>query len=669
MEKTCENEAACSCVGGNGDNEYGIKKSLTRVIFGAVIYAFAILTNHYIDAPAMLILGIFLAAYFIIGGIVVKDAVTNIFRGNVFDENFLMTVATVGAIFIGDYSEAVAVMLFFQVGELFQAYAVGKSRRSIAGLMDIRPDYAYIKRAADFVRVPPEEVKKGDIIQVKPGEKIPLDGIIFYGNGFVDTKALTGESVPREVSEGAQVLSGCINLNSVIEIMVEKEYGESTVVKILAMVENASNRKATTENFITKFARVYTPFVVGAAILLALIPPLVSGGDFQTWLYRALTFLVISCPCALVISIPLGFFGGIGGASRAGILVKGSNYLEALRNVETVVMDKTGTLTKGSFEVAKINPAAHINAEMLLEIAAYAECYSSHPISKSLLAAYDKEIDESRLANVEEIAGYGVKALLDGRMVCVGNEKWMKLVDVEITDILTDRFGQKSSVAVSAAIHGSIGVSDPHSEAGTMVHIAYDQQYIGNILIADELKADAKKSIRQLQALGIKIVMLTGDSNRVAQYIAGELGISEYHSELLPVEKVEKVEALLAAPSRSSKQAKLAFVGDGINDAPVLARADIGIAMGGLGADAAIEAADVVIMNDMPSKIFAAIAISRRTVRIVRENIIFALAIKAIVLILAAFGHATMWAAVFADVGVALLAILNSLRVMQPAQQ
>lgn len=657
MEKTDENEAACSCTEGSddGDNEFG--KNLRRVLTGAVIYAAAILSGLYSDAPAMLIVLLFLFAYFVIGGIIVKAAILNIFRGRVFDENFLMTVATAGAFFIGDYSEAVAVMLFFQVGELFQSYAVGKSRRSIAALMDIRPDYAYLKRGAEFIRVMPEEVAKGETIQVKPGEKIPLDGIITAGSSFVDTKALTGESIPREVYIGEPVISGSINLNGVIEIRTEKEYSEGTVKKILELVENAGSRKAPVEHFITKFARVYTPIVVGVAILLAILPPLVTGGDIKTWLYRALTFLVISCPCALVISIPLGFFGGIGGASRAGILVKGSNYLEALRNIETVVMDKTGTLTKGSFLVRKIIPAADkrfAGNDKILEIAAYAESFSSHPISKSLRLAYDKELMKERITDVEEIAGHGVKAVFDGRNVYVGNIKMMQRYGIHIEE-MTDRVGQESSHESCQESNTKPG-SILSNEAGTIIHVAYDEQYIGAILIADELKEDAKEAVEKLKAASIKVVMLTGDSNQVAAYVANELGIDEYYSELLPVDKVEIMERFLG---------KAAFVGDGINDAPVLARADVGIAMGGLGSDAAIEAADVVIMNDMPSKIHAAIKISKRTIKIVRENIVFALVIKTMVLILAAFGYATMWAAVFADVGVAFLAILNSMRVIK----
>ncbi|MCL2718058.1 MAG: heavy metal translocating P-type ATPase [Lachnospiraceae bacterium] len=654
MKKTHNKEAGCACTGG-GDG-YGIKKNLIRVITGAIVYTLAILVNAYLAVPTAYILIIYLTAYFVIGGLVVKTAVMNIFRGRIFDENFLMTVATTGAFFIGDYSEAVAVMLFFQVGELFQSYAVGKSRRSIAGLMDLRPDFAFVRREIDFVRVAPEEVKKGEIIQIKPGEKIPLDGLITAGTSYIDTKALTGESVPREMLTGTQVISGCINLTGVLEVKTEKEYSESTVAKILELVENAGSRKATAENFITKFARIYTPLVVGAAILLALLPPLITGDDFQTWLYRALTFLVISCPCALVISIPLGFFGGIGGASRAGILIKGSNYLEALRYVDTVVMDKTGTLTKGNFKVCHVNPVFPVNAEELLEIAAYSESFSLHPIAKSILSAYDKEIDKSRLTNIEEIAGLGVKAVLDKRKIYVGNEKMMKLAGLDAGigvdfNVLTDPVGQKSPGYQS-------------QPAGTIVHIAYENQYLGNILIADEIKEDAAQAVGLLKAAGIKTIMLTGDNNSVALYVAAKLGIDEYYSELLPAAKVEKVEALLAAEKPGSR-GKLAFVGDGINDAPVLSRADIGIAMGGLGSDAAIEAADVVIMNDKPSQIFTAIQISKRTVKIVRENIIFSLVVKAAVLLLAALGYATMWAAVFADVGVAFLAILNAMRVMK----
>ncbi|MCL2051355.1 MAG: heavy metal translocating P-type ATPase [Lachnospiraceae bacterium] len=657
MKNTHDDEAGCSCVDKKNDGSYGISRDVKRVICGSIIYAAAILAATYFKAPEMLVLCLYLVAYFVIGGLVVKEAVTNIFRGKIFDENFLMAIATVGAFFIGDYAEAVAVMLFFNVGELFQSYSVGKSRRSIAGLMDLRPDFAYVRQGNDFVRLSPEEVKKGDIIQVKAGEKIPVDGIVTAGHSFIDTKALTGESVPREILDGGKINSGCINLTGVLEIKAEKEYGESTVAKILELVENAASRKAKAEQFITKFARIYTPLVVGAALLLSIIPPLLGGGDFRIWLYRALTFLVISCPCALVISIPMGFFGGIGRASRAGILIKGSNYLEALRGVKTVVLDKTGTLTKGNFTVSKINPAGGVTAAKLLEIAAHAESFSSHPISKSLLLAYGKEIDKTRLENVEEIAGFGITALLDGRKVYVGNDKLMDFafyswhIAPEKGDGLTDSVGQHTT---------EIASNTPPAQ-GTVVHVVHDSQYLGHILISDEIRDDAFETVKGLKNLGIKTVMLTGDKDSHAGYFASKLMIDEYHSELLPAGKVYKVEVLLELLKPTD--GKLAFIGDGINDAPVLSRADIGIAMGGLGSDAAIEAADVVFMNDKPSQIIEAINISRRTVRIVRENIVFSLSVKVLFIIMAAFGYTTMWAAVFADVGVAFLAILNALRV------
>lgn len=622
-----------------------LPERIRQLIVGTVIYITAILLNSFTNIPGPAVFILFLAAYFIIGGNIVKTAALNIFRGKIFDENFLMTIATLGAFFIAEYAEAVAVMLFFQVGECFQTYAVGKSRRSIASLMDIRPDYAHLWRDGEYVRVPPEEVGVGERIMIKPGERIPLDGIVVSGFSFLETKALTGESVPREVLKGEEVISGCINLNAVIEVKTKKAYSESTVAKILDLVENAGNRKAVTEKFITRFARIYTPFVVAAAFILAVLPPFIIGGDFNIWLYRALTFLVISCPCALVISIPLGFFGGIGGAGRAGILVKGGNYLEALRNVDTVVLDKTGTLTKGNFNVIRIIPEAHTNTGELLEIAAYAEGFSTHPISEPLRLAYGKEIDKSRITLVQEIAGHGVKAKLDGLTVWVGNEKMMHIAGINLDD---------------KSISHSKRQAD--GKCGTVINIAYDGRYFGHILIADELKDESIKAARQLKKAGINLVMLTGDSNEVAANVAGQLGIDEFYSELLPDEKVKIIENIISSRPEKSKTA---FVGDGINDAPVLARADIGIAMGGLGSDAAIEAADIVIMNDNPEKIMAAINISKRTLRIVKENIVFSLGVKAIVLLLAALGFASMWAAVFADVGVAVLAIINTMRVLR----
>lgn len=613
-----------------------LKRRIKRVGAGAAVYLAAVLSSRF--APywefgswnISASLAVFLAAYVIIGGDVVKKAVKNIGQGQIFDENFLMTIATAGAFFVGEYAEAVAVMLFYQVGECFQSYAVNRSRKSIADLMDIRPDYANVIRDGTAVEVGPEEVEIGETILIKPGERIPLDGKVVKGTSSLDTMALTGESLPRDVAEGEDVISGCVNLSGVLEVQVSKEFGESTVAKILDLVENAGSKKSEAEHFITKFARYYTPVVVGLAALLALVPPLVTGGGWADWIYRALSFLVISCPCALVISIPLSFFGGLGGASRAGILIKGSNYLEALADAEMIVMDKTGTLTKGAFGVRKIVPAEGSTEEEVLETAAYAESFSNHPISKSIVRAYGKEIDDSRIKDVEETAGHGICAVLDGQRVLAGNDKLMKSRDVE-------------------------GKSP--EEAGTIVHVAKEQKYLGYIVIADEIKEDAKTAVDGFKAAGMKnIVMLTGDRKKTADSIAGELGITEVYAELLPGDKVEQVEKLLAS---KSEKGKLVFVGDGINDAPVLARADIGVAMGGLGSDAAIEAADVVIMTDEPSKIVKAMQISKKTLGIVKQNIVFAIGVKVLVLLLAALGAASMWAAVFADVGVAVIAILN----------
>jgi Cd2+/Zn2+-exporting ATPase len=582
-------------------------------------------------SPAM-----FTISYIIIGGDIVWKAIRNILRGKVFDENFLMTVATVGAFCIREFPEAVAVMLFYQVGELFQSYAVFQSRRSISELMDIRPDYAnLVIESGDTTRVDPDDVKIGDTILVAAGEKIPLDGTVIDGASMIDTSALTGESVPREAGVGSDVLSGCVNINGILRIKVTKEYGESTVSKILDLVENASSKKSNSENFITKFAAVYTPIVVISALLLAVIPPLViPGASFEQWLYRALTFLVVSCPCALVISVPLSFFGGIGGASKAGILVKGSNYLEALAQTELVVFDKTGTLTQGVFDVQEIY-ANDITKEELLALTAYAESYSNHPISLSLKRAYGKEIDKNRLSNVEEISGHGIIASVDGKVVAAGNSKLMTRLNISYSE----------DVAI-----------------GTVVHVAVDNSYAGYIVISDKVKPDAALAIKTLKAAHVKqTVMLTGDSKTVGEKVAKELQMDQVYTELLPGDKVDKLEELF---THKSAKGKLAFVGDGINDAPVLARADIGIAMGGLGSDAAIEAADVVIMTDEPSKLGTAIKISKKTLGIVRQNIIFALAIKIGVLILSAFGLATMWEAVFSDVGVSVIAILNALRAL-----
>lgn len=607
-------------------------KRLWRIIIGAAVLATAVLlslNNEWLQ------IALFIISYIIVGGDVVKRAVKNIFKGQVFDENFLMSIATIGAFFIGEYPEGVAVMLFYQVGELFQSYAVGKSRKSIASLMDIRPDYANVKKGDEFVKVDPDEVQIGDIIVIKAGEKIPLDGKVIEGSSMIDTSALTGESIPREVEVGSDILSGCININGVITAEVTKEFGESTVSKILDLVENASSKKSNSEQFITKFARYYTPVVVIIAVFLAIIPPLViDGATFSDWIYRALAFLVVSCPCALVISIPLSFFGGIGGASKKGVLVKGSNYLEALAETEIVVFDKTGTLTKGVFNVQEIHPEG-VSKEELLELTAHAESYSNHPISLSLKRAYSKEIDNGRISDVEEISGHGVIATVDGKKVMAGNIKLMKMMDIPY-------------------FKGEL--------IGTIVHVAVNNKYIGYIVIADEVKEDSAQAIKELKAANIKqTVMLTGDNKSIGSKVAKELGLDKVYAELLPADKVEKLEELF---SQKSKKGKLAFVGDGINDAPVLARADIGIAMGGLGSDAAIEAADVVIMTDEPSKIATTMKISKKTLKIAHQNIVFAIGIKIIVLILSAFGITTMWAAIFADVGVTIIAVLNAFRAL-----
>lgn len=607
------------------------KKMLVRIIISFILMIAVKIINP--DGIAAIIA--YLVPYAVIGWDILWKSVRNICHGQIFDENFLMTVATIGAMCTGEFSEGVAVMLFYQVGELFQSYAVGRSRKSISSLMDIRPDYANIERDNQIVQVDPEEVSVGDIIFIKPGEKIPLDGVIREGNSTVDTSALTGESVPRELSEGDDVISGCINLSGMLKVQVTKEFGESTVSKILDLVENSSSKKAKAENFITKFARYYTPCVVIGAVLLAVIPPLVTGGNLSDWIHRALIFLVISCPCALVISVPLSFFGGIGGASKCGILVKGGNYLEVLANTEIVVFDKTGTLTKGVFNVTAIHPDI-ISENELVETAALAESYSNHPISNSLKNEYGREIDKSRVKDVEEIAGHGVKAVIDGKNVYVGNDKLMEKIGVKW---------------------------HPCHHVGTTVHVAIEGKYVGHIVISDELKRDSKQAISMLKQHGIrKTVMLTGDAKAVGENTAKLLNIDEVYTELLPADKVDKVEKLL---NEKSEKGKLAFVGDGINDAPVLSRADIGIAMGAMGSDAAIEAADIVLMDDSPSKIATAIDISKRTLKIVYQNIIFALAVKAIVLIMGALGVATMWEAVFADVGVSVIAILNAMRALK----
>ena len=610
-----------------------MKKRGIKIIISAILFVLALVitfSNEWINN------GLFIISYLVVGFEILKKAVRNIFRGKVFDENFLMAVATIGAFAIGEFPEAVAVMLFYQVGELFQSYAVDKSRKSIASLMDIRPDYANIEKDGKIEKVDPDEVKIGDIIIVKTGEKIPLDGVVVDGTSSLDTMALTGESVPRVVKTEDEVLSGCINKDGLLKIRVTKEFGESTVSKILDLVENASSKKSKSENFITKFAKYYTPTVVIIAVLLAFIPPIIlkDFSTFSVWLYRALSFLVVSCPCALVISIPLSFFGGIGGASKMGILIKGSNYLETLANTETVVFDKTGTLTEGIFEVQDIYVEG-IEKDELLRIVAHAENYSNHPIAKSVKKAYNKEIDEKIIKNPQELSGKGIWAKIDEKDILVGNEKLM----------LEEKIDFKKC-----------------DEVGTILYVAIDKKYVGYVLIADKIKQDSPKTIRELKAMNIKeTVMLTGDKKEVGEYVAKKLNMDKVYTELLPDGKVEKVEELL---KQKSEKGKLVFVGDGINDAPVLTISDIGVAMGGLGSDAAIEAADIVIMTDETSKISKAINLSKKTMRIVRENIIFAIFVKIAVLVLTAFGASTMWEAVFADVGVSVIAIINALRML-----
>ena len=607
------------------------KRMLFRVLASAVLFAVALL----LPTEGWLRLFTFLIPYAVIAWDVLWRAVRNIAHGQVFDENFLMSLATVGALATGEYPEAVSVMLFYQVGELFQSYAVDQSRKSITSLMDIRPDYANIEVDGQLRQVDPEDVAVGDTIVIKAGERIPLDGVVLEGTSNVDTAALTGESLPREAQPGDDVISGCVNLSGLLRVRVTKAFEESTVAKILDLVENSSSKKAKAENFITKFARYYTPAVVLAAVALALLPPLFTSIQWVDSIQRALNFLVVSCPCALVISVPLSFFGGIGGASKNGILVKGGNYLEVLAKTELVVFDKTGTLTRGVFNVTAIHPD-HCGEAQLLELAALAESYSDHPISRSLKEAYGKELDASRVSNVEELSGRGVRATVDGRQICAGNDKLME----------------------------DIGVSwHPCHRVGTTVHVASDGVYLGHIVISDEVKPDAKEAITALKACGVRrTVMLTGDAKAVGESVAQELGLDEVHTQLLPADKVTRVEALLG---EVSPKGALAFVGDGINDAPVLSRADIGIAMGGLGSDAAIEAADIVLMDDKPSKLADAIRIARRTLAIVRQNIVFALAVKFLVLALSAAGVANMWEAVFADVGVSVIAILNAMRALK----
>ena len=610
------------------------KRTLVRIIASGVLLVLAAVLRGAFSLPWWGELLLFLPAYGVIGWDVLWRAVRNIAHGQVFDENFLMSVATVGAFAVGEYPEAVFVMLFYQVGELFQSYAVGKSRRSIGELMDIRPDRANVERENGLCQVEPAEVAVGETIVIRPGERVPLDGVVLEGASSLDTAALTGESLPREVAAGEDVISGCVNLSGLLRVRVTRPYGQSTVSKILDMVENAGAKKAKAENFITKFARYYTPAVVLGAVLVAVLPPLLTGGGWWRWFHQALTFLVISCPCALVISVPLSFFGGIGGASRRGILVKGGSYLETLARTGTVVFDKTGTLTRGVFNVTAIHPD-QCDSAALLELAALAEAYSQHPISRSLREAYAKEPDTGRVAEVTEAAGRGVSAMVDGRRVYVGNDKLME----------------------------EIGVSwHPCHRTGTTVHVARQGEYLGHIIISDEVKPDSREAIDGLKRLGVReTVMLTGDAREVGEQVARELGMDRAYTQLLPGDKVDRVEELLAA---KPPKAALAFVGDGINDAPVLSRVDVGIAMGGLGSDAAIEAADVVIMDDKPSKVALAIRLARRTMTIVRENIVFALAVKGIILLLGALGLANMWLAVFADVGVSVLAICNAMRAM-----
>ncbi len=607
------------------------KQTLMTIVIAAVIFIIALLVSQ----PVFRLI-LFIVAYLLSGFSVLKEAGENIIHGEIFDENFLMSIATLGALAIGEYPEAVAVMLLYQTGELFQSYALGKSRKSISALMDIRPDIAHVERNSETVTVSPEEVAVGEVIVVKPGERVPLDGVVLEGNSALNTAALTGESLPRDVTVGDDVVSGCVNQGGLLRVRASKPYGESTVAKILDLVENASAKKAKTEAFITRFARIYTPLVCAAALLLFLLPPLIAGGGWRVWGERALSFLVVSCPCALVISVPLTFFGGIGGASRNGILVKGSNYLEQLASAETVVFDKTGTLTEGSFKVSLIHPD-QVTEQELLKLAATVESYSDHPISRSIRAQYHLPVDSDGLTNVKEIAGQGVSAELHGRTLFAGNQKLMD----------------------------AIGVATPNCphEGSTVVHVARDGVYLGHIVISDEIKPGSKAAIVALKGEGVrKTVMLTGDMQAVADQVGRELGLTEVHAQLLPADKVHQVEMLL---SQSSPKGKLVFVGDGVNDAPVLTRADVGVAMGALGSDAAVEAADVVLMDDDPRKLPLAIRIARHTLKIARQNITFALAVKLGVLALVAVGLANMWLAVFADVGVSLLAILNATRALR----
>ena len=617
------------------------KQSLTEIIITVVLFAAVFACDKagvLDDFPAWAKLGLYVIPYLVTGHSVLKKAITNILHGNAFDESFLMMVATVAAFAIGEYPEATAVMLFYQIGELFQSYAVGRSRASIAEMMSIAPEYANLETETGTVETDPEDVSVGDIILIKAGERIPLDGIVIEGETFVDTAALTGESVPRRAAVGDQVISGCVNGDGIIRVRVTKAYVDSTVSKILELVENASTKKAKLENFITRFARYYTPVVTIGAVLLAVIPPLVTGGDWANWIHRACIFLIVSCPCALVISVPLGFFGGIGAASKIGVLVKGSNYLEAISEVSTIVFDKTGTLTKGEFKVSKILPAedSGMSEDRLLELAAHGESLSNHPIAQSITSAYGKAISKEKVGTAKETAGHGVRVLYEGKDLGIGNDKLMAEMGVEYA---------------------------PSKENGTVVYVAYDGVYCGCIVISDEIKSRVKEALTDMKSVGIrKTVMLTGDRAEAAQVVSAALGIDETHAELLPAGKVEKIEELL---NKQESGGRLAFVGDGINDAPVLMRADVGIAMGSLGSDAAIEAADIVLMDDDIGKIASVVRIAGKTMRIVRENIVFALAVKFLVIILGALGLANMWEAVFGDVGVTVLAILNSMRTLR----
>lgn len=610
-----------------------MKKRAIKIIVAFILFVAAMIINV---SNVWINNILYIISYLIVGYDIVLKAIRNVFRGKVFDENFLMTVATIGAFGVGEFPEAVAVMLFYQVGELFQSFAVDRSRKSISNLMDIRPDFANLVKEDSIEKVDPDEVSIGDIILIRPGEKIPLDGVVVEGNSMIDTKALTGESVPREVNVGDDILSGCINVNGLLKVEVTKEFEQSTVSKILELVENASSKKSKSENFITKFAKYYTPIVVIIAVVLAVIPPIIiPGASFSDWLYRALSFLVVSCPCALVISIPLSFFGGIGGASKIGILIKGSNYLEALAKSEIIVFDKTGTLTEGVFEVQKIE-AVGITEEKLIRYAAFAESFSNHPIAQSVKKAYGKEIDSKLVTSTNELTGLGIESIIEDKDVIIGNEKLMISKNIDYNKC---------------------------KDIGTVLYVAIDQKYCGYILISDKIKEDSKAAIKQLKNSNVsQTVMLTGDKKDVGEFVANEIGLDKVYTDLLPDGKVEKVEELM---KQKSEKGKLVFVGDGINDAPVLALSDIGIAMGGLGSDAAIEAADVVIMTDEPSKISKAISLSKKTLRIVKENIFFAIFVKIAVLVLCAFGVSTMWEAVFADVGVSIIAILNALRVLR----